>query len=141
MDNLDTTLAINNLANIVAQLGANIDSVRRDVNIMKVQNESRPARSSPSHKASKTTCKDKLTPSKTKIFTDLIRACKEEPRKNTHFRTHSLVRRKDVLALYGNKRQAYLRKAGILALFHEASAHGFGVYVPSEGLFLPNQQS
>jgi hypothetical protein len=85
--------------------------------------------------ASKTT--EKLNPVKVKIFLDLVRACKGETKKIADFRTHSLGRRKDVLGVYGDRKQTYLLKSGIVAMFSDATKHGYGTFNDYKGLFTP----
>jgi phage anti-repressor protein len=74
---------------------------------------------------------------KAKIFEDLLKACKNSETSASNLRTHSLVRRRDVLSLYGSRGQEYLRKAEILKLFVDASKHGYGKFDRVELLFNP----
>jgi hypothetical protein len=62
-----------------------------------------------------------------KVFTDLLKYCKGEPRTTGFFGSgHSFVRRKDVLELFGKRGQRYLNKPQIIRLFRSAEAAGLG---------------
>ena len=63
----------------------------------------------------------------TRIFSDLLKYCKGEPRTTGFFGSgHHFVRRKDVLELFGKKGQKYLNKVQIIKLFRSAEAARFG---------------
>jgi phage anti-repressor protein len=77
---------------------------------------------------------------KKRIFDDLLKACKGVPKTISDLRTHSLMRRKDVLVLYGAKNQDYLRKSEIIKLLSDAAKHSYGTFKEYECLLVPSNK-
>ena len=82
---------------------------------------------------------ESIDPAKVKIYKDVLKACKGVERKIQDFRTHSIGRRKDVLTVYGEKNDTYLKKAGLVALFQDIAKHGLGTFDNATATFTPFQ--